>query len=78
MVMCIDYHKSTSGLVVLVSEPVFEDVKNLGADESASTLKMQKYKFLVETPNLWLIISQYTGKIMLSINYLLFKSSYYI
>ena len=40
MIMCINNHKAATSLVVLVSKPVLEDVKNLGSDKTSSTLKM--------------------------------------
>ena len=40
MIVCIHHYKSATGLVVLISEPIFKYVQNLRTDETAYTLKL--------------------------------------
>ena len=40
MIMCIYHKKTASGLVVLVGKPVFENIENLSANISATSLEM--------------------------------------
>lgn len=40
MIVCIYHKKTATSLVVLIGKPVFENVQNLSANISASTLKL--------------------------------------
>lgn len=40
VIMCIHNHETTTGLIVLICEPVFQDVKNLSTNKATFSLKI--------------------------------------